>query len=481
MREVRKILLAGGQEFVDAAGDFVFCSFADRPFRIVLDGQPVTVRAGDKLRPEKRFQNFLIENLDTENPIAVTLVVGEGDYNSQIIQGEVTVQSGIRKADGQWINDSRSELPLRVMVTGTDARKFKKHEYMALIGDVPISFPKLTQLDRDRFLICTDGNAPNDYQLLEGWPNNPVYTELGTSMTGLGPGCVIGRRLFLPFWIDNAPLQNTVGYRVYSIDTLELIETLGTDAPHWGAPLTPNFNSCATDGRYIYQGNSTYMQCIDPETGTMLDQFDAGTFVRGVVAKDGVVNGNMGSGLLFVRTAGPQMIELPLSDATIPANDYNGNPIFSPSVPQTTYNQYDQTLIIAKGSSHSNPGWFDVYSLVDRNVTLDGHIANCAGGGIFRTDGKVETNALVSAQVLPTGRVIVSGQVLRAALEIYLRRFIPNDYLDFIYAVTFENESGIAPRTISSGGQSFKAAGIDDAFSCEFPQRITITLREGLI
>ena len=93
----------------------------------------------------------------------------------------------------------------------------------------------------------------------------------------------------------------------------------------------------------------------------------------------------------------------------------------------------------------------------------------------------MDTIAELYTQRLENGRVLASGQLLRAVLEIYAGRYMPNDYLDYIYAVKADNLNGISPRVIDAGGQSFAAAGIADDAAGTFPQTIEITLREGLL
>ncbi len=109
-------------------------------------------------------------------------------------------------------------------------------------------------------------------------------------------------------------------------------------------------------------------------------------------------------------------------------------------------------------------------------------IAGCAGMGMFNdVKTSIESNAALVVSVLSTGKVSATGEIIKAALEIYAGRFMPDDYLDYVYKVKFGNESNLSPRIVSSGGSSFQAAEKADSFTCQFPQKIVITLREGLI
>ena len=122
----------------------------------------------------------------------------------------------------------------------------------------------------------------------------------------------------------------------------------------------------------------------------------------------------------------------------------------------------------------------EAYALEDITITASGSVTSCAGGGFLKSS-PIDTQAEIYTQRLDDGRVLMSGEILRAALEIYTGRYMPANYLDYVYRVRAENLNGISPRTVDSGGKSFLAAGIPDDASGTFPQTLEITLREGLL
>ena len=110
MREIRTTLLPNGEQQVQAGGDFVYIDFVDREIKLMIHDQIITVNAGDKVRPQRSFKSLTVINPDDSNPVAVVLKVGEGDYSSQIIRGEVSVTPGVRRADGVFIEDTRRDM-----------------------------------------------------------------------------------------------------------------------------------------------------------------------------------------------------------------------------------------------------------------------------------------------------------------------------------------------------------------------------------
>lgn len=82
---------------VRAGGDFIFLKECARDVRVIVDGHPVTMRRGDKRRFDRKLYSDLqaFDSFEVSNPYDVdlraTFVVGRGDYNSQIVTGEIFV------------------------------------------------------------------------------------------------------------------------------------------------------------------------------------------------------------------------------------------------------------------------------------------------------------------------------------------------------------------------------------------------------
>src|SRR5690554_437705 len=111
-QDITKRLQPGQSQPVQVGGDFIFLKFADRPIVVIINGgessgSRVIMEAGDKYRPGA-FQSFEIENTDNDNPAQLVMTVGRGDYNRQIVQGEIKSVISLRKADGTLVDDSRA-------------------------------------------------------------------------------------------------------------------------------------------------------------------------------------------------------------------------------------------------------------------------------------------------------------------------------------------------------------------------------------
>jgi hypothetical protein len=85
---------------VRAGGDFIFLKESARDIKVTVSGQTILMRRGDKRRfnresfGEQAFGSFEVSN-KTEFDIRVVFVVGDGDYSSQVITGELSIAEKI--------------------------------------------------------------------------------------------------------------------------------------------------------------------------------------------------------------------------------------------------------------------------------------------------------------------------------------------------------------------------------------------------
>ena len=111
----KKAYLEGNQKGypVRAGGDFVYLRKAVFPVRVIIDGQPITMEAGEKRRiPRKEpgrqaFDSFEVDNT-SDVAQSVTFVVGEGDYEKVIVSGELNVSAYVTSA-GNGVSASLPE------------------------------------------------------------------------------------------------------------------------------------------------------------------------------------------------------------------------------------------------------------------------------------------------------------------------------------------------------------------------------------
>jgi hypothetical protein len=515
MREVRKILLAGGQEFVDAAGDFIFCSFADRPFRIIIDGQPVTVRVGDKLRPEKRFRNFQIENLDPQNPIAVTLVVGEGDYNSQIIQGEVSIMPGIRGADGTWKDDTRYTIKADLAPLRVTAQSYAPGEQIGEKWD-------LKQIGQG-FL---------------GTLNNPTFHYAQDD----GPGYLIGihegfRAGFM--YLDSA--GNVIAGSIKD----------GEQPDGWGETVTQaypinaiggSFGDCCGLGDVIYSITTTFtavssenhkLMAWDVSNGSVTEFYNFGSRWAYTLCPW------KGAGILVLTTA-TKNTGFKTSGVKWHLITTDGELIREGDVPdgikighseKLRYSAADAAAVLAEsgetteihinpeagtvietGSIHiynkANHGWFPLGRILARGtstlggdsegaaryftreawkpvkdpiaVAISSGSCNALGALARLSDSEYITSADINIR-RTLGGALVKGEVIRAVLEFYFNRPVLDGYLDHVYEFATDAEPYGAINTGAFGGaNSLQRLGIQDDFIVEIPGSFRITIDNEL-
>lgn len=499
MQEIKRFIGAGGSDYVDAAGDFIFCAFADRTFRIVIDGKSLTVSPGDKLRPQKRFQNFQIENLDASNEMAVRLIVGEGDYNSQIIQGEVTVMPGVRGADGQWRDDTRHKLsfdivPRRVATklyaAGTLINTSERMDYLmnsVMPSDVSASSIGLGQTDTGWFLsgkpkydIQMDVlSFDNDFNLLD------VSAEKHATIEKV------------PFKVEEGAFDACrIGGIYYYISDGSTLVTDGNRVAYW-APGTASAYGTLFDFGAI--GRAVFSVC--PYKGSILAMTVGGSpnTVRTdarwhVISQQGEIL-REGSFPVSAEIYGWDKVRYwhAVNAAVIKTQD--GMVLFDPD------SGYLEEVVEAGALTGTRSGWVplgrhliryddgarrlrrQVFRDFDSPIQLD-IISNACNEWEAITEQKTDqfhTLAAVTAEKLVTGEVRVKGEVIRAVLEFYFKRFIDDDYLDHAYYFSTNGDPFGGTRIIKNGGgNSLRKIGVLDDFDINIPANFEITIDQSL-
>ena len=471
MREIKQLLQPGQEKHIDATGDFIYCKFAERTVKVTVGGQPVDMVAGDKMRPARRFSDFLIRNTDAENAISVTMVIGEGDYNSQIIRGEVSVNPGIRGANGQWVDDTRSIKTLNVSIGSIEPRSYTAGSKIREPFTASSWIGGLTVLDNSRLLLCYSGGE--NWRSVTGWPDAVQVEPIGSM--GDGAGAVVGNELWIPVGAGSQPENKRVVIEVYDAKTLRFRRRENTEIV-WTGAGEPDISWLT----YIPESQTIaiYAKGIG---GTIHFLDMAGNYKREpfpVLASKGkwgaVVRGGRlhALGVSYFNSNKDSYV---FDSVTLDQVSYDEramphiamNNLFSALTPRDTLIAIDYSQVVTE------------FALEDVTISATGSVSSCDQSGMLKAD-RFETKAEIYAERLESGRVLLSGEVVRAVLEIYYGKYVPDDYLDYVYKVEAEELDGVLPAVISAGGQSFRAAGIKDDAAATFPQQIKVTLREGL-
>ncbi len=100
--DIVKIIPAGFQNFeMRVGGDFVFIKECARDVVVTIEDKTTKMIRGDKRRVERKepstqaFASFQVSN-NYDFDLRVVFVVGEGDFNSQIVTGELSVSETIK-------------------------------------------------------------------------------------------------------------------------------------------------------------------------------------------------------------------------------------------------------------------------------------------------------------------------------------------------------------------------------------------------
>lgn len=473
-QDIRKLVPAGGGFPIQVSGDYIYLKFADRAIDVIINGgrsgqTRVNMEAGDKYRPGP-FEAFEVVNPDPDNAAQVIFTVGEGDYNRQIVQGEISVIPGIRKADGSWASDERWDLKAAVSLTNVVPKTFTRNVQVKSVSTSQ-NMVHLAYFPDSQEMIGTDFNGYHRrYDLSAN-----TSSEVGNGVVDIGPYEVRAFKGALDgdgnTWITGRRESDGKAAAIQIDRNLQVQSSVVAPIAEW------NFaNDSATTAVCFDESGVLYL--VVPTTayrvnvyrlnngnldliGT-LDETADYAVARHFHIEDGK--------LVWARAGGSN----PYAAFTLPGlNKESANGLVNL--------EYGGMLVPSeriywKAEATQN---FRAYAIKTWTKTAEGVFTTCASGYLFRPEVNI-TEAGITAEVDSQGRVLVRGQIIRAMLELYLGGFVADDYLNHVYAVTFDNEGGRAPRTVTSGNTTFSGAKIADNFSAFFPQSVTITLDNGL-
>lgn len=487
-QDYKRTIPAGGSTRINANGEtYLFCKFTDRDITVDIAGRKVVMRAGSYMEfAPLRGENsqITIYNEDTDNPVSIILTLGVGTYDEKIVRGEITVLPGVRKASGQWVDDTRWDLKAAVTFTDWEPVSFTKKQILSTVysaGNAVRSFGVFPSENaivyQDSFVVTRRKDlitgadtvlqgAGQDYDF-----GNYVARCLTTTIDSDGRAWIGGWRKS-----DGASAFICVDSNLQVLAVEDAPDTMvrstgvaGARIEHEGRLFyyiikagTTNVNNGTQNGIAVYEkiGNQFVLKLELP------DQFY------------GYGTGTIQNGLLVVgyRPAGFDVFY----------GFYDLNTWESVAVNESEFFGHGSggfTVTIDRANRQvwqfGGSDFFEAKALISWTQTGKGVFTTCASGFMFKPEQR-RTDAGIVDSDDGAGRVIVRGQIIRAMLDLYLGGFVADDYLDHVYAVTFDNEGGRAPRTITAGNTTFAGAKIEDNFTAIFPQSVTITLDNGL-
>jgi hypothetical protein len=486
-----KRLEAGATQNVNIGGDYIFCKFADRPFTVIMDGSRVTMESGDKYRNEGGFKEFEIENTDTLNPIAIVLTIGQGDYNRQIIKGEITTVTGVRRADGRFEDDTRQTLQMNITpiynyvgetiavgdalnsleivdIPGTVYERSSFGDLKYYNGALLVRLKGFLGNENDLISIDLGLGTFNRVALPNDWFNDDDITRFAVCEEL--PGGFAVNNLY-------STKRDRVRYYDSALDTLVEFLSVGYDI---------DWLEFRNDTKELFVGGYDFPVGIRVKVYNLSGT--TATFNREVNLTEKNISSN---NAFFNRDS---LIWTHCKNAK-----GNGNNIVTTDENFNIIQVYD--IDAAGGGSQSGGstnynvlvgevfyGWGDGYGLfyetaaVQSDLSLRG-FASAVGCEIINLDPQYD-NFATRADVSLTnefGRVKVQGELIKAALELYYRNFLDVGYMDHVFDVTVYNPTnGSVLQSIGGRSVTLSRLGVVDDFSGYFPSRIDITVDAGL-
>ena len=483
-QDYKRLIPAGGAFPLETGGDYIFLKFADRPIDVIVNGgrggqTRITMEEGDKYRPGA-FEALEFQNPDPDRPAQVVVTVGEGDYNRQIVKGEISVEPILRNADGTTKPDTRYDLAVSVNPLSVASEALASGDQVGAgvsdeLGNTPtqnfISFgPNRT------IYIFSDANNTNYL--------TTIYDRDTLAYQGVATGLRLGYAPGGPVAVTYVPGQGWL----YLTDVGQLYRCNPGGGKTDSASYS-NLGNFAGDAAavrsmiYNDRDQELYIYATGADNNTVIRVLDTDlALVREIQTTQ---NGNNGTWLFdeFDRihthartdgTGGMNYWEYDEAGAfgrtfNVGGLSYEDDDNFQCAI------RYREYLYITKSW---NPA--QVRQYVYEGFTPKPELAAVRPGCEFRSVLMGYTTPNITANITATvtlSGVELSGEVIKAAIEYYFRRRAPADYLDHVYALD-SNTTGF--MTTGSGNRTFAAANIDDNFTVTLPGKLVLKLDQEL-
>ena len=470
-QDISKRLLPGQSQPVQVGGDFIFMKFADRPITVLINGgessgSRVVMEAGDKYRPGN-FQSFEVENTDPERPAQILLTVGRGDYNRQIVKGEISVSPGVRKSDGTFVDDNRFEISafIQPRKNGTVSKEN---------GDIlAAAEPPATGAELEKITLTEDGTAQVTYS-----GGNSYYSDFFTVTFDRNLN-VLGVITYDPDdfgWGSNANIQYYKGKIYKCTDTA--IYRDGEQIATFAVAIAGNTYCIANDLIYAFPKTKTAARWVVVHNL-------AGELVKTYPQPAGapVITGQLTyspADKKWTATESSQVGFTILTEDFQVIERINGQPGYgitssngvSVAVGDVVYGWgvSEEPLVKIQRIPKTTP------------ITAATWKAGCQNEGVRRDLGTLTTTADIETSY-EGGQTRVSGELIKTFLELYHGAELKPEfeYLDHVYGITItQPATGELETKRISNYTTFAAAKIEDNFSAVFPSEIRLTIDSGI-
>lgn len=492
-----RVVPAGDSVEIPVIGEFVYCKFSDGDIRVVINGKTTRMESGDERRSGEGtvFRGVELVN-DTDTDKAVIFVIGFGKFDRKIIQGEITTVTGVRKADGRFTDDTRQTLQMNITpVYGYGGETIA-------VGDALDSL-QVVSAPSSPYEFSDFGDLKYNNGALYVYVNGTVETRRDLFVIDLGLGSAIrvpttnnwfaddgnfSKFAFcdeLPggFAVNWTSTNRTNRVRYYDSATDALVEFLAV-------PYTIEWLEYREDTKELYVGGydfPDYVVRVYNMSGTVatfnreISLTEKTSDAFGVSPNHCFFNSDTLEWTICENSKGIGNNVLTADENFNGIQVYDIDPAGGSSISggNTNYNILIGESFYGWGVSD---GLFYEAAAVESDLTVRG-FASPVQCPVFNIDPAYDSFA-TRANVSVTndfGRIKVDGELIRAALELYYRKFLDDGYMDSVYDVTIYNPTdGSVLQSI--GGRSITLArlGIADNFSGYFPTRIDITVDSDL-
>lgn len=433
--------------------------------RVLVDGQPLIMRAGSKQRiprtePNRMaFEQFEVDNLDEDIPIQVVFVVGVGDYDETIISGNVRAESLVMtalgaKPDSRYTIDAiiqPGQLITKTLTQGDIILEKDSglaaiagsdvvfHGELGLVayqdafsGDVQLYDTELNLVKTAPRIAPPSGNPANDFAYIEplgGYVGlggsftgikNKLYDNLGQEIMDLNPLGVdtLRRVAYVPkenLLVFSDSVNNKIIFTDIqgSVIVAEVAHSMGA-----GDPMRYDH----IEGKVYSYGSSGSLKIIDPVDFSSTDHTVSYPLANGTSSPYWVVTQK-------------RVIGFSADDKT--------------------------RLRKVAGIDFTTKPSFEVY-----NSQFDS----------LRKQTKIQTTAALSVSEKTDG-VAVSGEVIKTILESYFMQKVESRYLDSVYSFDMgRGPKGNHQNVKTTGARTFALQGVKDNFEVFAPTKVRITI-----
>lgn len=445
--------------------EFVYLKEATLPVDVTVDDQTTGMAEGDTRRFDHAIGKMEVYN-NNDTIQRVVFVVGVGEFQRfhiyAGINGNFSAGEGLQTLSGLRVADSRSKT--RVSFTVNNRNEVDVNAGTILQTDSSGNTSYYMGASNGAELRVFMGNGSN-YEKHDLFSLNQIGTSNFNTTYKVGdPGQTVPTvgAVFANGRYYRAGHSTGEGVRFHSLHGSEwrYAFTLNYTADF---PSTSNSGAVSFDRwrKQLLVGTTNGRVRVYDFTGTIptfnkVVQFPFAGIPHATHLIDGrwLVNDLAGSGVHIYDSNLVELFEV------TNLNGYNMSFVRAANLSVVTVAIGGTTLREVSLIDYSSPG----------QLLLTGGMAQQSCGNSIAIDASV---------VFAENEPILYGESLKAVVQVFLgTAAIPSDYLDYIYAVKYNN--GVSDVDFDTGVQSFAAAEIADNFTIDARHPVIITARSGL-